>query len=210
MAEETAVTCDGLDAQIALHIEGDLPAHEAQRVEAHLHTCARCRAFATEIAESQTGLKDLADGGVDAAALRAVRERVHAALAPRPRRAPIAVPIAGLAAALLLLLLRTPPRAVPVATQRPTASPAPSETHTIAPVPRAETPAVHPMPPARQIAARRRRSAAPVAVEPRLVSAPDGLATPGDAGEPSVVVRVPTTDSNVVIYWVVDPNGGPS
>jgi anti-sigma factor RsiW len=204
------MTCETYEAQIALHIEGDLPADEADAVETHLALCARCRDFAASLRDSQAAIKDLAEAEIDAAALAAVRRKVQASLPAQERSRPFrfdvinALMAAGLVGIVAgLFSARQPPQApektpVAVATRVPppatlaSAAPAPSAVvaSTASPTPRAP----------------RRKTP----VEPRLAPAPDAAHALAADAQASIVIKVETSNPDVVIYWLVDSNGGKS
>lgn len=100
---------------LPLWVEGDLEPREMAAVEAHLATCADCRAAAETFRESQAWLKE--DGGIpfdlaDRAALRAdVMARLRADAPKASSRAPRPLwirPALALAAATLLLMFFLP------------------------------------------------------------------------------------------------------
>jgi len=212
------MTCESFEPQIALLVEGDLSEMEAARVETHLRTCASCRAFRTELIESQNALKSLAREDLDPAALAAVRRRVRHALGQesgrRERWIPwaLAASIFAVAAALWLVALRRPEPRAPEATAevapRPPAAPPQSPAPTPAPaveeaaaVRRAEAPSRAPR------GVPRPRRDAPPDVRESLAAAPEGAAAPAEG---PLVIKLVTTDPDVVIYWLVEPNGGKS
>jgi len=205
------VTCESLESRIALYASGDLEAAEATPVEAHLAVCEACRALAAELAANQDALASLADEDVDAAA-RVVRGRVRAALDGAPRRSPWAhAPWAALAASILIaaavLLPREPPARMVEAT-RATATPeARSAKEVIAVTPSQPTPLATESRGRANTPLHRRRVV--VAGNPETPVAPRKEALP-DAPERPLVVKLVTSDPNVVIYWVLDQNGGPS
>jgi anti-sigma factor RsiW len=208
------MSCESYEALIALHVEGDLPPPESADVERHLAACPACRSFAAELEESQRALKDLARDDMDAAALAAVRQRVGEALAgaAAPARRPAALWALAAAAgiAVLAFVLQRPgdgPRREPPATSPgPVAVPQAASPNGPGGMPPA-VPASHPP---RTVAAapraRARRPAVPPA--PRPVAEPT-VARNGDPGSP-LVIKLVTSDPDIVIYWLVEPNGGKS
>jgi anti-sigma factor RsiW len=202
------MTCESFEALLALHVEGDLPGGETASVETHLRTCARCREFAAELRESQAVLKELREGDIDASALGVVRERVRASLDRRPahRRPIVFVGVAAAAAAVIVTVLLLQPRpatreSAEATSPRPTLAPSLATVAPPTPSP-VEERAVTRVAAAPKRTTRRVSTAAHISVEPPLPAAPDE--------EPSLVLNVPTSDPSVVIYWVVDPTGGPS
>jgi hypothetical protein len=72
------MNCRNAEQDIALYVEGDLPPARLQRIEDHLAGCARCRLVAEDLRESQAALKDLREETVTPAALVELRSRVLA------------------------------------------------------------------------------------------------------------------------------------
>lgn len=212
MAEGAAVTCETREMRettIALYVEGDLDPAEVVELEGHLAACAECRAFADELRMSQDTLKGLADVELDAAALVEVRSRVRESL-DRPRRGvPVwtALAAAAVIAIAALLVIRRPLSVAPESatadtrpTEIPTATAVASLTPAIAPVvPPMPEPATKPASP--RTAARRSTPARRPSVSVVPSQAPD---------EETAVVKLQTSDPDVVIYWVNDSNGGQS
>jgi len=204
MAEGTAVTCESRETLIALRVEGDLEPAEVARLEAHLAACARCRDFAEELTRSQEALKELADTELDPAVLAAVRCRVRESL-DRPRRSSVptwALTAAAAVAIVALLVARrtdTPPAATATLETRPTEVPTATAIASVAP-PRLASTERAPMPSTPRLT---RRPPGParrptMTLEPPLPAAPDGAAE----GTPAVV-KLTTSDPDVVIYWVL-------
>lgn len=70
------MSCQEFEFHIALYVEGDLTAPQAQQVESHLAVCESCRAFASDLQTSQLALKTFAGGDVEDAVLDQVRHKV--------------------------------------------------------------------------------------------------------------------------------------
>lgn len=70
------MNCQEFEFHIALYVEGDLTASQAQQIESHLAVCESCRAFARDLQTSQLALKTFAGGDVEDAVLDQVRHRV--------------------------------------------------------------------------------------------------------------------------------------
>ena len=70
------MNCAAFEPQIALYVEGDLPASDRQRVETHLRSCAVCGGLAEGLRESQCIFKSLRASAVNSSDLAGVRERV--------------------------------------------------------------------------------------------------------------------------------------
>jgi len=113
------MSCEMFESLIALHVEGDLTAAEAEELAKHLRICAACRDFAEEMRASQRALKKHGRAAIEPAVLAGIRAGVLrkierrrrgwlpvmqgiAAAVPRPRRfSPRAL---ALAASLVLVL----------------------------------------------------------------------------------------------------------
>lgn len=180
------MSCDKFEPLIALYIENDLAQAEAQAVESHLAGCDACREFAAEMRESQAALKALRTEFVDDAVLLQVRTEVLSAASHRQRA--VAWPRYAIAAGLVLALLAGWMWQI-----RPKAA--------LEPRPIAASVSVPPLPvtvPASQPRARTR-------VARTRTHRPQ--AAPVFKSEP-LVVKMITDDPQVVIYWLVDQNGG--
>jgi anti-sigma factor RsiW len=180
------MSCHKFEPLIALYVENDLAAAEAQAVESHLAACDPCRKFAAEMRESQAALKALRTEFVDDALLLQVRTEVLSAASHRQRA--VAWPRFAIAAGLVLALLagwmwqmrpeaRLEPRPIAASVSAP-----PLPATVLAPPPRTRTGLAR--------VRRHRPQAAPVF-----------------KSEP-LVVKMITDDPQVVIYWLVDQNGG--
>jgi anti-sigma factor RsiW len=184
------MSCEKFEQLIALYVEGDLPETEAHVVARHLDECASCREFAAGIEETQAALKDLRLEHVGGAVFAEVREQVLREIPAigSARLWPKFAIAAALAAALMAgLLWRVLAPAQPVQLQ-------------------AAAPLVPAAPPAVEVAARRtpvhhRGGARSARVAHRVKPAPVFKSEP-------LVVKMLTDDPHVVIYWLVDQNGG--
>jgi len=178
------MSCDKFEPLIALYIENDLAQAEAQAVESHLAVCDACRKFGAEMRVSQEALKVLRTEFVDDPVLLQVRTEVLSAASHRQRV--VAWPRYAIAAGLMVALLagwmwQMRPRAR--LELRPIAA-------SVSAPPLAAT---VPVPQQRTRLARVRRH------RPQ--------AAPVFKSEP-LVVKMITDDPQVVIYWLVDQNGG--
>ena len=147
-------------------------------VEAHLRTCAECRRFAEELERSQAALRSLREEEAPAAALAEVRGRVLDRVASRK-------PSWWFALRWRYALVPAAAAVVLVIalTPRPPLPPAPDPPALNLPAPViAKTP---PPPPVRRPA-------------PKPAAAPQ---------EP-LLVKLFTDDPDVVIYWLIDAEGG--
>lgn len=198
--------CGYSEQDIALFVEGDLEQARLLQIEAHLPECAACRLLADELRESQSIFKALRQDTVSAAALGHVRNRVLAEVAgvssttPWGRRverwlflgARRGYALAGVGLAVLMVIglwySRTPEVLLP------------------APLPAAAVPKDEPQPQVKAIVAveqldqhPRRQKARPAVTAKRVA--------PGESPK-QLVVKLLTDDPNIVIYWLVDQNGG--
>jgi anti-sigma factor RsiW len=174
------MSCARFEPLIALFVESDLTAGEGRRVELHLEACRGCREFAADLRESQAALKSLRSDFVKEAVFEEVRAGVLRNLST-PQRAGV-WPRYVIAAMLLMGL-----GAGWLWLTQPAA--------TLDVQPRAAViaspPLVAMVPPLRVRPARvwRRRT------------------RPAFKSEP-LVVKMITDDPQLVIYWLVDQNGG--
>lgn len=175
------MNCSRWERQLALLVEGDLGEREARQVEEHLAACPACREFLEELRQSQAALRELGGEEVDGVALAAVRQRV---LAEVESRKPAWV-----------FGLRWW-HAVPVGVAA-----ALMAVVLWLRVPEVEPPPAMAVwaPPAPELV----RSAPPPAVRkvPEI--------KPAAPTEP-LLVKFFTDDPDVVIYWIIDQNGGKS
>jgi anti-sigma factor RsiW len=178
------VSCADYETLIALYVENDLTEQEMSRVESHVETCAACSEFVAAMRESQAVLKALRLDRVDDADLAEIRASVMSEVSSR--RKPIAWPKLAIAAALVVTcavawMWRMRPDVAVVVPSRAAVTVPP------APMTLVHTPLRTKHHPVR--AARHARSAPVFKSEP-------------------LVVKMFTDDPQVVIYWLVDQNGG--
>src|SRR5262245_55845480 len=62
--------------QLALYVEADLPAGDAEDANRHLARCAECREFCRQLQRSQTFLRSLRRNAVSSAALAGIHNAV--------------------------------------------------------------------------------------------------------------------------------------
>jgi len=179
------MSCQKFELLIALYVEGDLAPGEAGMVESHLGGCEGCRQFSAEMRTSQAALKVLRNEYIAPSAFEQVRSHV---LATRPQAwLPLIWPRYAIAAGLLVVLLA----GWLVRRHTENAVVGVESVHAIMPAPPAQ-PLLRPRPP-KALAARERRRLRRQA--PRFKTEP-------------LVVKMITDDPQVVIYWLVDQNGG--
>ena len=206
--------CEFWRHQLALEVEGDLPEDSNPGLVRHLDDCAECRAFRSELVQTQSVFKKLRVATDDEGLADLIRERVvgtierrNASWTMRARRwAPMG---AGIAVCVTVALLTLPPRSGFMRTPTPPPStavvvepepiqvPAPPESPRVEASPEAaladtptETVIEGVQPPSR----------------PTMIDPPSQLT--GESGmSDQLVVKLLTDDPNLVIYWVVDNQG---
>jgi anti-sigma factor RsiW len=172
--------CPNFELPIALYVENDLAEAEERVVEAHLDACGRCRAFADEMRQSQGMLKALRAEFVEDVVFQEVGARTLGGIS-RDRKA-LAWARYAIAAVLVLALMAGwlwRSRPSTKSDLRPIVVVTPRP-----PLEQAKTPPITHL--ARKHARRR---------------------APSFKSEP-LVVKMITEDPDVVIYWLVDQNGG--
>ncbi|HUJ23702.1 MAG TPA: zf-HC2 domain-containing protein [Bryobacteraceae bacterium] len=182
------MSCAEYELLIALYVEGDLPAGEADAIEAHLESCHRCREVAAELGESQAALKALRADSVENQVFQDIRREVLRRLPAT--RATVVWPKYAIAATLVMALFAGWLWHLRPAASLPAAS---LEVRPIAPLISAP-----PVAPARAQQA--------VASLPRLRKH-HRHTVPAFKSEP-LLVKMLTDDPQVVIYWLIDQNGG--
>jgi hypothetical protein len=201
--------------EVALYIEGDLPADLACEVQAHLTSCAVCRDIAAELRESQTMLKSLRQDAVSPTALASVRSRVFEEIRAetRPVWGRWVYAVAGTVfVAILGVGLATYVRIAPdVRVQQLTKTDELANPLLTKEEPR-EAPGLSPTP---EVPAKVTTPASPRAARarPPLLRKEGNnsrLETPPTSPDPSkqLVVKLLTDDPKIVIYWLVDQPGG--
>jgi hypothetical protein len=232
------MTCTRYETDLALYVERDLPEADVAAVEAHLRSCASCSRLLDELRASQARVKDLAAEEIEPEALAVMRVRtIVAAARARRSRGPRWVPVWAAAAAVILALGTLvwvvavgpwidPPRRIAVSSPPPVAPPTipspditpPSVGSTLPGAPavsqhmegaharrgRTDRPSVVPVlspDDADQLA----RAVVAIARVQRVDEVPlDAEPSPA----PAPLMRLATTDPDVVIYWQLEPNGG--
>jgi anti-sigma factor RsiW len=203
------VNCVEFEERIALFVENDLSDAEVTAVDRHLESCAQCREFAAELRASQAMLKGLRREPIDDAAFADVRSQVIRRVSNArtahmwPKYAIAATLLVMLAAAALWKTRPASPVGVPAVTAH------------IGPGPALSLPAVAaPMQGASQIprmTVRHGRTKSPPNVHLHLARQniqPSRPVHPQGVNAEPLVVKLLTNDPQVVIYWLVDQNGG--
>jgi hypothetical protein len=221
------MNCAHSERDLALFVEGDLGPAALHAIEGHLAECRTCRALAEDLRTTQATFKDLRQEIVDPASVLDVRRRVLVELDELDSKTEWGRKIErwlflgarrGYAAAGVAFVLAVCVSAIVwrFSLNRPL-PPAAAESLTIAPKKSAERPqpaaeAAAERVPARTTAAKRTNTFVPgTGAESRRSRVGGGVAaTQAPAGESKeVVVKLLTDDPNIVIYWLVDQNGGP-
>jgi hypothetical protein len=231
--------CERWERDLALHASGDLAPARAARLDAHLASCVTCRERLRRYERDQATLGAFGTDPVAEDALWRVRAGVRQGLpdecsgvAPRQGGvfAAAAVGLSALAIVVAVLVLLRP-RPTPQSASRP-ASAGVTVEPSVSPVVEQAVPEPAPTPSARRSAA---AAAAPARspAEPEVpalspeeadqlvralvyVSQLDRLPTADEEPQeempaPSArLARFETDDPNVVIYWLMESNGGSS
>ncbi len=193
------MSCRCYERWIALFVEGDLPPRKSRRLEEHLASCERCGELLHGLEESQASVKALAEVALPSSVLQEMRQAVREGIdagAEAPRSNPGWIwALAGSVAVLVLGLViffraeaPEPERAAEVD---------PVETAPVTP------PEVEPSPP---VEVERSPEPEPVPVPKTRVA--DAEPAPAKPTGEDMVVRIMTDNPDVVIYWLIEQNGG--
>ncbi len=203
------MNCAEFEERIALFVENDLSDAEVTAVDLHLESCAQCREFAAELRESQAMLKALRREPIDDAVFGDVRGKVirrvsNARPAPMwPKYAVAAMLLVMLAAAALWRTRPASTVGVPAVTAHVGPGPALSLPRT--------TESKHDAPQIAKMTVRHRqqknRPNANVSLARKNMQQMRP-AHPRAVNSEPLVVKLLTNDPEVVIYWLVDQNGG--
>src|SRR5262245_6143476 len=214
------MNCRGWNPHLALYVEGDLEQDLELELEAHLALCDECQSFADSLRETQVTFRQVRNDVIETASLDRIRANVlRQVQAIEERRGWIdrlgmllwsgwswRYSVLGCVTLILVSAVawQLTRRASPVEPQSrvvTSPAPAPHANETVSAVP--ENPRSVVQPPA--VAAAR---VAPVAEEE--VAAPEPIVSEAVTEERSTdsVVQLLTEDPNIVIYWLIDPNGG--
>jgi len=176
------MNCIEWEERIARHAGGDLEGPEADAVELHLADCAGCQVFWSGLREALGELRESHALEVEAAHFAAVRAGVLAEIERGRRVWRRLAWVSGVGIAAMLVL---------GVAMRPGALPAPP-TRVAVRIPEA---------PLRAGTVRKRLEPATLAA-PVLAKAPDRSRLP-KRREP-FVVKLQTSDPNIVIYWIAE------
>ncbi|HEY1341088.1 MAG TPA: anti-sigma factor [Bryobacteraceae bacterium] len=183
------MNCGNWEERIALYLGGDLDAAEGADVERHLAECVGCQVFASGMKDTLALLRDVHREEIAPAHFTAVRARVLDRLAGGRKRSWV-WGLAAAAALAVVLALAIAPRGVRQPQHVAVVTPAPPP-----PPPRVEAQIVRAKVAPRP---RPRRRVAMAKAGPKVQAPP--------AAEP-LVVKMETSDPNVIIYWQVDSRG---
>jgi anti-sigma factor RsiW len=215
--------CRYSENDIALYVEGDLPLSRVRELHAHVAACSECRELAADLRESQLVFKSLRQETVTAAALSSVRSRVLDEIGGAAIRPAWGRWVYALAGGLFLVMMfvgvmwemkkvNTVPG--PVLSQGGVAALSTEQ-------PRSGSMEVEPITPPAPVKNAsnhfvRGRSHPSLTREGSITLPPvfpdSSPAIPPDTApvEPpkQIMVKLLTEDPNIVIYWLVDQNGG--
>ena len=229
------MTCRDQERLLSLYVEDDLPGRDAAALQAHLEECGSCGSFLGELRASQSTLKELAAEPPDEDALAAVRMRVRSASRERPRR-PRAALYWAVAASLIAAIgglvwlrgrevrlpgpplvaaapspeppsARPPAEHVPRAVSRP--RPAREKQESTVRAPRRVALIVDvPKPVATLSPEDADQLARAVLAVSQIESVPDATVQPSAPSDRPPLVRLATSDPDIVIYWQLESDGG--
>ena len=221
--------CKYSEQDSALYVEGDLIESSARDFEAHLMECEGCLRLVDELRESQSLFKSLRQETASGAALTQVRSRVLAEVTGVNSKTAWGRKVErllwlglrrgyALAGVGLVILLgiglwygsRIPKDSVEIDPLPPMAD-VPLTRGTIdnpvLQVGEKVAKAIVPLPEGDSVRGKQRTQGVVRAVIPKQeVPEPDPAATPAEPKQ--LVVKLLTDDPNIVIYWLVDQNGG--
>jgi hypothetical protein len=223
--------CAHSEQDIALFVEGDLGPAALHAIEGHLAECPDCRALAEELRTSQATFKDLRQEVVNPASVLDLRRRVLVELDELDSKTEWGRKIErwlflgarrGYAAAGVAFVLAVCVSASIVwrfSLNRPLPPSATTSLTTVQekpadrpqPYPEAEAAEAAEQVPARTAVVKRTNTFVPATGAESRRSRIGGVvtATQAPAGDSKeVVVKLLTDDPNIVIYWLVDQNGG--
>ncbi len=215
------MNCEKWDSEIALHVEEDLPRSRTRRLEEHLRSCPACRSFRNELVDTQALFKGLRDDAVGDDSLTLVRDRVMTTV--RTDSGTGVLPwvawtpkwtyaLAGVAAMVVVSLVlwglrgESPLSEVPLELA---AIPTPVEPE-VSPTPPDPAPVDSTSPPGEMESTEATVPVIAAAAPPEPTpTGPDTQVRPEVSNaEAQLVVKLLTDDPNIVIYWIIDQDGG--
>jgi hypothetical protein len=193
------MNCRQSENELALYVEGDLPQAKTSELDVHLLSCARCRLVVEELRETQSLFKGMKQETVSPQALAQLRTSVFGQIGVRnstPAWGRWVYALAGIGfvvavAVGVATIYRHSTANVQQVVQRQSVEPRSIE--------RADV-VINEQPPRPRL----RRAL------PSLKRRGMGEPQPQRQAEPpkEIMVKLLTDDPNVVIYWLVDENGG--
>jgi hypothetical protein len=201
------MNCTHSENELALYVEGDVAPDKASEVDVHLVSCAICRGLVDELGETQSVFKSMKQEAVSPKALAQLRTRVLGEVAARNLRpgwghwvyalAGLGIVMAVAAGVVLryshheatiqhVAVPHSPPLQGGVAAPKTQTGWLSSENH----VPNNPGASRHP--------SLKRRGMGVTQPQPEKLAEPPK----------EIMVKLLTDDPNVVIYWLVDQNGG--
>jgi hypothetical protein len=229
------MTCRRRENDLALYVEGDLPADRIPALEDHLRECPVCGGFFAELAASQKAVRDLAAEPIGGSVQAAVRARIASAGTRPPRHGAaawgvaVAAGLAAVAAATYWLAQpsvltpdsvgRATPPAASSASESGPKRPALAALQPAERAPEHEQSLVRPERPISLHAESRRPASAlssedadqlarAVVAVSRIDRVTDAVPEPPPSPIPATLVRLATDDPDIVIYWRLDSDGG--
>jgi hypothetical protein len=221
------MNCRYSENDIALFVERDIASPQACEIEEHLAICDACRELAQDLQETQSVFKSLKRDSVSAGALASVRTKVLAEVggrSVRPAWGRWVYALAGVAFVAVMVIGMAQYGRKPVAQVQqivksdpplsPDASPYLARASRAAvPLTRGTITTTGAIPAA--VIKRAKVNKVNVTVprtegDSRPRSGRQGVAQAEVSAEPpkQLVVKLLTDDPNIVIYWLVDQNGG--
>jgi len=212
------MTCRDQEGRLSLYVEGDLPDRDAVVLEAHLEACGSCRSFLGELRASQGTLKALAAEPLDEDALAAVRLRVRSPNRQRPSHT--SALYWGMAASLIAAIggfawlrgreARPPgPPLVPAMPSTSVTSATPPVGGTPVRTPRRVFPIMDVPTPAPTLSREDADQLARAVVAVSQIESVEDVAAPSPApSDRPPLIRLATSDPDIVIYWQLESEGG--
>ena len=216
------MNCRGWNPHLALYVEGDLEQDLAQQLEAHLAVCDECRSFVDSLRETQVTFRQVRNDVIETASLDRIRANVlRQVRAIEERRGWVdrlgmmlwsgwSWRYSVLGCVALVVVSAVAWRLTRVASMiephpRVVVSPKPDpRTEEAVSAPAESRPAI--TKPRQIIAAARIEPADPAEEVPVHEAIPFETVTKEISKDS--VVQLLTDDPNIVIYWLIDPNGG--